>query len=321
MRVQAAINGPIVDTGDKAVIISERGVADADESDFSGNNTVHVGADIVVTVTCSYGGSACVTHNHVAKARGDTIPGVVTQSRVTISGVVEKRVITDACVTEARYVVPQGPITERVVLVAFLIVRKRCMSNGIVVATTHITKEREGADSVVVLTGVVIIKRLKTDGCVIVIIGPVKERPGTDGRILNASPVVKEPVPSDGRVIVGIVERKRSIPNPGVSVANYIAGECAKSGGYVFGASGIDKKCLGTVGRALVAADIAEERFIADRGVLVANGVTKERFETNGHVPDSASEAEESVSALCRVLVSIASVRWWVNRSRYGRKT
>jgi hypothetical protein len=137
---------------------------------------------------------------------------------------------------------------------------------------------------------------------------------------LDTPAVVKERVPSNRSVIVGIVKRKRSIPNTGVSVANYIARECAKSGGYVFGAGGIDKKRLGTVGRALVAADIAEERFIADRGVLVANGVAKERFETNGHVPDSASEAEESVSALCRVRVSIASVRWRVNCLKCRRK-
>src|SRR5882757_8638003 len=164
MRVQAAINGPIVDTGDKAVIISEGGVADADESVFIARS-VHIVADINVTVTCCYAVSACVTHNHVAKARGDTIPGVVTQSRVTISFVVQERVITDACVTEARYVVPQGPITERVVLVAAHIVRKRCMSNGIVVATTHITKERKAAESIVVV-GVVAIERLKSTGCV-----------------------------------------------------------------------------------------------------------------------------------------------------------
>src|SRR6266576_4745118 len=137
MRVQGAINGPIVDTGDKAVIISEGGVADADKSVFIGK-TVYVVADIDVTATCSDDVPASVTHNHVAKARGDTIPGVVTQSRVTISGVVQERVITDACVTEARYVVPQGPITERVVLVAAHIVRKRYMADGIVVAPAEV---------------------------------------------------------------------------------------------------------------------------------------------------------------------------------------
>src|SRR5258707_5835351 len=149
MGRQGAINGPIVDTGDKAVIISEGRVADADESVFIGN-TVHVGADIDVTGTCSYAAPACVTHNHVAKARGDTIPGVVTQSRVTITVGVKKRVITDACVTEARYVVPQGPITERIVLVAAHIVGERRMSNGIVVAPAEVIKERKGADSCVV---------------------------------------------------------------------------------------------------------------------------------------------------------------------------
>jgi len=191
---------------------------------------------------------------------------------------------------------------------------------GVVKRPAGVAGKREGAESVVVVAGVVIIKGVKTDGCVIDISGAVKERPGTDGRILDASPIVKEPVPSDGRVIVGIVERKRSIPNTGVSVANYVARECAKSGGYVFGASGIDKKRLGTVGRALVAADIAEERSIADRGVLVANGVAMECLKTNSHVPDSASEAEERVSALCRVLVSIASVRWWVNCLHGGQE-
>ena len=79
--------------------------------------------------------SACVTHNHVTRAGGDTIPGVLTQSRVTITVGMKERVITDACVTEARYVVPQGPITKRVVLVAAQIVRECYMSNGSVVAT------------------------------------------------------------------------------------------------------------------------------------------------------------------------------------------
>src|SRR6266850_5982465 len=146
MRVQGAINGPIVDTGDKAVIISEGGVADADESVFIARS-VHIVADINVTVTCCYAVSACVTQNHVAKARGDTIPGVVTQSRVTISVGVKERVITDACVTEARYVVPQGPVTERIILVAARIVGKRYMTNRIVVAPAEVIKERIGAES------------------------------------------------------------------------------------------------------------------------------------------------------------------------------
>jgi hypothetical protein len=61
--------------------------------------------------------------------------------------------------------------------------------------------------------------------------------------------------------------------------------------------------------------------LIAGRGVLVASGVAMERVETNGHIPDSASEAKERVSPLRRVGASIASVRWGGNRSRYGRKT
>ena len=141
----------------------------------------------------------------------------------------------------------------------------------------------------------------------------MKERSGTDGRILDASPIVIESVPSDRRVIVGIVERKRSISNTGVSVATNIAEECAKPGGYVVVASGIVIQRLGTVGRALVAADIAEESSIAGRGVLVASGVAMECLETNGHIPDSASEAKERVSPLRRVLASISSVRCWAN--------
>jgi len=53
-------------------------------------------------------------------------------------------------------------------------------------------------------------------------------------------------------------------------------------------------------------------------GVLVTAGVAMECLETNGHIPDSGGEAKERVSALRRVLVSIASVRWWVHRSRCG---
>ena len=71
----------------------------------------------------------------------------------------------------------------------------------------------------------------------------------------------------------------------------------------------------------MIAREVIQERFITNGGVLVTTGVAMECLETNGHIPDSASEAEERVSALRRVLVSIASVRRWVNRSRYGRKT
>jgi hypothetical protein len=70
----------------------------------------------------------------------------------------------------------------------------------------------------------------------------------------------------------------------------------------------------------MIAREVTEERSIAGRGVLVARGVAMECFKTNGHIPDSASEAKERVSALRRVLANIASVRWWANRSRYGRK-
>ena len=141
----------------------------------------------------------------------------------------------------------------------------------------------------------------------------MKECSGTDGRILDASPIVIERIPSDGRVIVGIVEQKRSISNTGVSVANCIGEECAKPGGYVVVASGIVIQRLRAVRRALIAADIAEERSIAGCGVLVANGVVKECLETIGHIPDSASEVMECVSALRGVVASVASVRWWVD--------
>src|SRR5438876_10746373 len=78
-----AINGPTVDTGDKAVIISEGGVADADKSVFIGT-TVHVVADIDITGTISYDGPACGTHNHIAKAGGGTSPGSGTDKDVVI---------------------------------------------------------------------------------------------------------------------------------------------------------------------------------------------------------------------------------------------
>ena len=97
---------------------------------------------------------------------------------------------------------------------------------------------------------------------------PVKERSGTDGRISDASPIVIECVPSDGRVIVGIVERKRSISNTGVSVATCIGEECAKPGGYIVVASVVVIQRLRTECRALIAADIAVKRSIAGRGVL-----------------------------------------------------
>jgi len=149
----------------------------------------------------------------------------------------------------------------------------------------------------------------------------MKERLGTGGRILNTSPIVIERVKSGGRVIVAVIEGERSIPIAGVLVATRIAEECVKPGGHVSVASGIVKKRLGTVGRARTAGSVAEERFIAGRGVLVTSVVAMECFKTNGHIPDSASEAKECVSPLRRVLASIASVRWGVDRSRYGRKT
>ena len=166
------------------------------------------------------------------------------------------------------------------------------------------------------------IKRLKTDGCVIAITGAVKERPGTDGRILGAGPIVIERVPSDGRVIVGIGERKRSKTNTGVSVATNIREECAKPGGYVVVASGIVIQRSRPVGRAMIAREVTEERSIAGRGVLVASGVAMECFKTNGHIPDSASEAKERVSALGGVGAGISSIRCRANcpRCRQERK-
>ena len=221
--------------------------------------------------------------------------------------------------TPVWYMFPPGTmrdITKGGVFSGDNIREKRGVAKSVVAESVSVSKERIAADSVVEVAGVVIIKRLKTDGCVIHIIGAVKERPGTDGRILDASPIVIERVPSDGSVIVGIGEQKRSISNTGVSVATCIGEKCAKPSGYVVVASGIVIKRLGTVGRALIAADIAEKRSIAGRRVLVANGVAMECLETNGHIPDSGGEAEERVSPLRGVVASIASVRWRANRSR-----
>ena len=116
---------------------------------------------------------------------------------------------------------------------------------------------------------------------------------------------------TDGRVIVGIVERKRSISNTCVSVATYIARECAESAGYIVAASGIAIKRRRTVGGAPIAHGVTEECLIAGRGVLVAGGVAIECLETDGHIPDSAVQAKERVSSLRRVVANIASVWCW----------
>ena len=170
----------------------------------------------------------------------------------------------------------------------------------------------------VMAAGFVMIKGLITDSCVVAIAGAVKERSGTDGRISEASPVIIERVPSYGGVIITIIEEKRSKSITGVSVAGCVGEERAKSIGYVVVANRIVKQRLGTERRAMIARLITEKRSIASGGVLVAGGVAMECLETNGHIPDSGGEAKESVSALRRVLVSIASVRWWVNRLHCG---
>ena len=84
-----------------------------------------------------------------------------------------------------------------------------------------------------------------------------------------------------------------------------IARECAKSGGYVFGAGGIDKKRLGTVGRALVAADIAEERFIADSRCFGRQWVSlKSALKPTATFQTPLVRLKRASVALCRVLVS-----------------
>ena len=85
-------------------------------------------------------------------------------------------------------------------------------------------------------------------------------------------------------------------PPPAVAVSRSVASERLKTDSRV-AAGVVVLKRLGTVGRAIVAADIADQRFIADR-VLVANGVVKECVETNGRIPDSAGEVMERVGAL-----------------------
>ena len=57
----------------------------------------------------------------------------------------------------------------------------------------------------------------------------------------------------------------------------------------------------------MVAAQITEERLIADSSVLVASSVERKCLETDAHIPDSAGDVKERIVAHCRVRIPAAS--------------
>src|SRR5438132_8231401 len=82
----------------------------------------------------------------------------------------------------ARHVVPQGPITERIIFDARCTARKRYTAMGVVEVCVAI-KERKGAESIVVRAAVVMEERFSSNGRVQCSAGIVKERTKTSGRV------------------------------------------------------------------------------------------------------------------------------------------
>ena len=168
--------------------------------------------------------AGAVTYAHVLSAGGNSIPGLFTHSRVPITGGYKKRVITHGCVMGARHVVPQGPITERIIFDARCIARKRYTAIGIVEVCVAI-KERKGAESIVVRAAVV-----------------MEERFSSNGRVQCSAGISVEGCKTSGRVIIGAVAVERTITVGGVVTAGCVVGERITASGTIEKPAGVAKE-------------------------------------------------------------------------------
>ena len=124
-----------------------------------------------------------------------------------------------------------------------------------------------------------------------------------------------------GRIIVASrLAEKRKIAISPVKEPRRIDIKGIKAIGKIVVASGVAEKCADSVRRILVTGCIAQEGKITVGRVEEAGGVAKECVNTVGRVADARREIEECVGTLGGVLVGIASIRFWDNRSRCGRK-
>ena len=114
---------------------------------------------------------------------------------------------------------------------------------------------------------------------------------------------------------------KRIITGGRVTLASCVALERANTGGHVAAAGWVAIKGSITVARVVVPGCVAMERLITVGRVELAGCVVKQRLKTVGCIGVAGCEAEERRITLSSVLVGIASVRWWINRSRHRRES
>jgi len=86
--------------------------------------------------------------------------------------------------------------------------------------------------------------------------------------------------------------------------------------GRVVVAGNVASERTNTVGRVAAAGCVAKERVNPVGRVVAAGCVAEERTKTDCRVIGANCELEERISTLSRVVVGIASVRWWINRAR-----
>src|SRR5438874_2526531 len=80
-------------------------------------------------------------------------------------------------------------------------------------------------------------------------------------------------------------------------------------------------KGLEADGRVSGAGCVGKKGFTSDGGIRVGDGVTCECTIADGSIGVAGCKFQKRISALRRVKVLIASVRWWRNGPRQRRKT
>src|SRR6266550_2075475 len=141
------------------------------------------------------------------------------------------------------------------------------------------------------------------------------------GGVVVASCVAIERYVTGSRVSVGAgVVSERVITGRRVSVAGCVAYECSKTSGGVFVACCVANERFNADGCIVVAASVLRERDSAGGGVIVAGSVAIERLLAGGRVANARRKTEKRVITFSRVLIGIASVRWWVDRASRRRE-
>ena len=125
---------------------------------------------------------------------------------------------------------------------------------------------------------------------------------------------------TSGGVALGGVAVERSVTIGRVVVAGDVAGERIRASGTIEKPAGVAKERINASGGVEAAIDIAIQGSETCRRILVAGREVVKRLETSAGVPDPSGAAQESVGSLSGIAAGVAAVRRRDDCSRFWQK-